>query len=518
MSSFVLAIALVVASVACAFAALAFLTAAQGFLPRRRQKLPPLQQQIEPTIFLFEGEELVDATGPAKRLLATLVEAGSNWQRLAAYLRTHLPDLDDALVSLATDSHIRLRSQTRSGLGLLAEHLGECVRITLSDPQSEGQAILIDGLSLLAQEQEIAAHRETLSLVPYPIWRTSMNGRLIWANQRYLELVRARFGNDVVWPLPEMFENFAEPDGVRRRAFGSGEWFDCYRRKSETGFLHCALPAEAAVQAESSRKSFVQTLSKTFAELSTGLAVFDRERRLATFNPALGDLTTLSGEFLSAQPTLVSFLDKLREIQMMPEPKDYPTWRQKIADLERAAAEDRHEEIWTLPTGQTYMLSGRRHPDGALALLLEDISAEVSDARRLRSEIDLGRIVLDEFEDAIAVFSTTGALILSNGAYAKLWGIDQTAAPDQITITDSLRHWQARTNNASALAAIEEFVGYPSARDPITVEMMSKSGGVLICRIATLKDGSTFLRFSQSDKRPPDLGLSTEFAARGLTA
>ncbi|MEM7075819.1 MAG: hypothetical protein AAF484_12080, partial [Pseudomonadota bacterium] len=40
-------------------------------------------------------------------------------------------------------------------------------------------------------------------------------------------------------------------------------------------------------RAEIVRREFIQTLTKTFANLTTGLAVFDRHRSLALFNPAL---------------------------------------------------------------------------------------------------------------------------------------------------------------------------------------------------------------------------------------
>ena len=107
---------------------------------------------------------------------------------------------------------------------------------------------------------------------------------------------------------------------------------------SREGTLNFALPADAEVRAEHSLRQFIQTLTKTFADLPIGLAIFDRERQLALFNPALVDLTSLGAEFLSARPTLFSFLDRLREARMIPEPKNYNTWRQQMAELEQAAA------------------------------------------------------------------------------------------------------------------------------------------------------------------------------------
>ena len=109
------------------------------------------------------------------------------------------------------------------------------------------------------------------------------------------------------------------------------------------------LPADAAVRAERSLREFVQTLTKTFADLPIALAIFDRQRQLQLFNPALIDLTNLPTGFLTARPTLFDLLDKLRELRMVPEPKDFRSWRQQMSNLESAAATGHHVEEWSLP-------------------------------------------------------------------------------------------------------------------------------------------------------------------------
>ncbi|NCW08109.1 MAG: diguanylate cyclase, partial [Rhodobacterales bacterium] len=75
------------------------------------------------------------------------------------------------------------------------------------------------------------------------------------------------------------------------------------------------------VRAQQAQKNFVQTLTKTFATLSIGLAIFDRNRQLMLFNPALIDLTALTADFLSARPNLLTAFDKLWDNQIMPETK-----------------------------------------------------------------------------------------------------------------------------------------------------------------------------------------------------
>ena len=106
--------------------------------------------------------------------------------------------------------------------------------------------------------------------------------------------------------------------------------------------------------------------------------MFDAKRGLSLFNPALTDLTALPVDFLSARPTLHAFIDRLREARRMPEPRDWRSWRERITALEAASTEGTYLETWNLPAGQTWRVSGRPHPDGAIALMFEDITAEIS--------------------------------------------------------------------------------------------------------------------------------------------
>lgn len=98
-------------------------------------------------------------------------------------------------------------------------------------------------------------------------------------------------------------------------------WFDINKFSLPKSSVQYALDVTEIVRAQQAQKNFVQTLTKTFATLSIGLAIFDRNRQLMLFNPALIDLTTLPADFLSARPNLLTVFDKLRDNQIMPEPK-----------------------------------------------------------------------------------------------------------------------------------------------------------------------------------------------------
>ncbi len=276
---------------------------------------------------------------------------------------------------------------------------------------------------------------------------------------------------------------------------GKPLWFDCHRFETARGTVNFGLPADATVRAETALREFVQTLTKTFAHLPIGLAIFDRQRQLALFNPALIDLTTLGPDFLSGRPTLFSFLDHLREARMIPEPKDYRSWRQQMTELEKAASTGHYQETWTLPSGLTYQVTGRPHPDGAVALLIEDISAEVSLTRRFRSDLELGQAVVDSLTEAIAVFSPAGVLVMSNAAYARMWGTDPATTLGEVGATESMRLWQSGSLPNPIWADARDFISSIGPRADWTGEAVLQSGQRIACRFQAIAGGATLAGF-----------------------
>ena len=164
-------------------------------------------------------------------------------------------------------------------------------------------------------------------------------------------------------------------------------------------------------------RRFVETLTETFAHLPIGLAVFDKNRRLGLFNPALTDLVKIDAVWLAGRPSLRDFLERLRETRQMPEQKDFASWRRKLSELEEGAREGTYEENWQLPSGKIFRVTGRPHPQGALAFLFEDISTAIMLERKYRSELELSQATLDRMSEAVAVFDASGMLVFVNSAF-----------------------------------------------------------------------------------------------------
>ncbi len=445
-------------------------------------------------VLLFEAGEISDASADIRALFG-VGPAELNWKRLRETLAVSYPSFPPSPDALPDRGRIAVAAREGLGAGeLLVERFGDTTRVVLS-PDSLGSD---SGLA-----EELSELREVIEAMSFPAWRTSPQGKVTWHNAAYAKLVRKVRGRDADLARP-LFDPARErmPAGRRTRLSidiaGRDHklWYDVTRIEQTSGELFFAADANAVVDAEIAQRNFVQTLAKTFAQLSIGLAIFDRNRQLALFNPALIDLTSLPADFLSARPTLPSFFDRLRDLRMMPEPKDYRSWRQHMADLLAAAADGRYQETWTLPSGSVYSVSGRPHPDGAVAFLFEDITAEITLTRRFRSEQELGQAVLDELDDAIAVFSSEGTLTLSNRSFHRIWGMDPDRSFAQTTILDATRIWQDRSVPTPLWGELRDFIARREQRVEWSGRIALRSGEALDCLVSPLQSGATMVRFS----------------------
>jgi len=493
----------------------AFYILAQIEARSRRRAAGFMMEPDHSVAFLFDDEYLVNATESAKHILSGAPDGKSEWVRLISLLLPRFPDLLEELEELAEQGRVNLTS--KDGISQLhAEWRDGLARLCLVDSETADARVDLDRHSLAAMERELETLRKTADHAPVLMWRQRMDGTVTWANSAYLELVEKRRVDSFTpcWPPEALFEASQLTDTANADMIGRistklptepiPRWFDCSRTAVGDESLFIAAAADKTIHAETSLRDFVQTLTKTFAHLTVGLAIFNKSRRLTLFNPALADLTHLPPEFLISKPSLQSVLDRLREKKIIPEPKDYKSWRQRLQELESAALKGTYEETWSLASGQTYRVTGRPHPDGAVAFLFEDISAEISLTRRFRAELETSQAVLDSLDEAIAVFSASGNLILSNSSYARLWGIDPSTTLENFGITDATRTWHEKCAPTPVWGDLREFVTSFGERAEWTADIRLRDGRLLSCRFGPLSGGATLVGFQTTAKLHTD--------------
>ncbi|EBA17037.1 hypothetical protein RSK20926_08707 [Roseobacter sp. SK209-2-6] len=445
-------------------------------------------------VFLFDDDSLIGWSSGARKFIGEHTEHFS-WNMLRDQLARNYPGLPQN-PSFLKDVGPLVLSGTASAESREAhcEWIDGITRVQLRRSTLEEQNKSLD--------QELTTLRAAVHQAPYPVWLQSEEGLVTWSNLAYDDLSNKLRGRNADFSVP-MFSNLQEPmsSGKPERISiplpesDKRLWYNISTTETEAGWLCHAVDVNAVVDAEIAQRNFVQTLAKTFAQLSIGLAIFDRNRQLVLFNPVLIDLTALPASFLSSRPTLLTFFDRLRDQRMMPEPKNYSSWRHQIEDLLEAAAEGRYQETWSLPSGSVYSVSGRPHPDGAIAFLFEDITAEVTLTRQFRSELEVGQSILDQMDEAIAVFTNEGTMSFSNTTYHELWKMDPDTSFAKVSIMDAARVWQDTCNATSVWGEIRDFVAGNEVRTPWWAHVQLRDGTALVCKVSALQNGATLVSF-----------------------
>lgn len=498
--------------------------------PEQRRSARDLLLEAEDRVaFLLDGPVLVDATPNAMALLDRSKAFGSDWDRIVSVLRPGFPEIGTNLADLGTRQTAKIAgSGACIGQTLEAEYWDGLVRIMI-DRGDDGTATLAepDQISLMALEEELSTLRALAEDSPQLIWKTDTAGEIIWANRAYLDRAFALGGSAneagvaLSWPPPALFEQLGSAplhgDAARRRAPAKGpkgsdqiDWFEITSMRRGTESVHFAIEANGLVKAEKAQRDFVQTLTKTFAQLNVGMIVFDRNRRLVLFNPAFLDMTGLPVDFLSARPVIQSVLDRLREAGVLPEPKDYTSWRDQMSALVSAARDGSYSETWDLPTGQTLRVTGRPHPNGAIAFIFEDISTEVSLTRRFRSELEFGQSVIDHIDEAVVVFSATGNLVATNRIYDALWSFDSTSALADVRASEIIAGWRQKCAPSSLWSDLGSFVQSHEGRGEWAEDIRMLDGRHLTCRFIPLPGRATMITF-RSHSGEKETGHDTDY-------
>ena len=447
-------------------------------------------------VFLFDGPDLLCCSSPARSAIGHRSDSFA-WQQVFEAFRFRFPGFPETPPAAALLPMTLRAADAQDPARVEIENLDGIIRVALTGDRTARD---------LPSDGEMHVLRRAMNEAPYPAWRVDKVGRVIWFNRAYADLfAEVRGGTPAVDIQIFGATHAGKAAGTTVRASilpRSGSepvWYDVTMRADGENRMFYAVDVNAVVKAEIAQRNFVQTLAKTFAQLSFGLAIFDRNRQLALFNPALIDLTGLSAEFLSARPSLASFFDALRENRTMPEPKNYGSWREKVAELDASARHGTYQETWTLPNASTYRVNGRPHPDGAIAFLFEDITAEVGLTRRFRTELELSQAILDQIEDGVVVFSSTGRMKASNQAYRTMWQTDPEDSLGEVSVIDTMRSWHEIGGPSPVWGELRDFVLGRDDRASWSATVTPRGQAPILCLIDPIATAATLIRFRRLD-------------------
>jgi signal transduction histidine kinase len=356
----------------------------------------------------------------------------------------------------------------------------------------------------LLEETEML--RGFAAAAPWPIWAKRAGGGLLFANAAYARATEAANVTDAVQRDLELLDSADRNEMARalndNSAFsgrlpivvgGERRFYDVHALKVTGGSAGIAIDASEATALRDALVRMAEAHRRTLDQLSSGVAVFDGQRRLAFYNDSYRRLWDLDRAFLDGNPDDSSVLDRLRAARKLQEQPDFRAWKAKLHEAYRAIepAKDR----WYLPDGRAISVVTTPNPEGGVTYLFDDVTESLELARQYDGLINVQRETLDNLAEAVAVFGSNGRARLFNPAFAKMWNLSAEALQENPHIATVETWCKPLYDAAASWQTIREAITSIENRVAVPLKLERKEGSVLNCMIMPLPDGATMLTF-----------------------
>jgi signal transduction histidine kinase len=355
-------------------------------------------------------------------------------------------------------------------------------------------------------QEETELLRDFAAAAPWPIWARSAEGHLRYANTAYVRATEAASVADAIHRNLELLETDQRTDmnralndnasfGARLPIVVGGERriYDIQSLKLGGGSAGIAIDASEATALRAALERMAEAHRRTLDQLSSGVAVFDAQRRLAFYNESYRRLWGLDSAFLDGEPDDSSVLDRLRAARKLPEQPDFRAWKAKLHEAYRAVESETY--TWFLPDGRAVSVVTTPNLEGGVTYLFDNVTESLDLARRFDGLTRVQHETLNNLAEAVAVFGSNGRVELFNPAFARMWRLSEDQLREQPHI-ETVESWcKPLYDDALTWRALREAITAIGNRAQVELKLERKDGSVLTCMTMPLPDGATMLTF-----------------------
>ena len=191
--------------------------------------------------------------------------------------------------------------------------------------------------------------------------------------------------------------------------------------------------------------------------MTAGAAQFDHDRHLDFFNQPFAIMARLDPEWLAEKPEFDRVLERMREMNRLPEVRDFPAWKAERRDW-FISPDETVEEDWILTSGDHLRVVAQPLPDGGLRLIVEDRTEHVRLASARDTLLRVRAATFDNLFEAISVFASDGRLYLWNRRFCEVWALDETWLGEHPRVDELVPAMARRLVNPTAAAQVRELV------------------------------------------------------------
>ncbi len=373
--------------------------------------------------------------------------------------------------------------------------------------RSEQDAITHFEKEKLAALSDPVAFIDIMGKAPFPMWRMSGTGRIVWVNSAYIKAVGAQ---DMQTVLDEQLalddacqgqtSKVLQTNALVREArplilAGKRKTTQVTMFPISGGVAGMAVDASEAENLRAVLTTHIQIHDETLNNMGEAIVSFGADQRMNFNNRAFATMFGLEDDWFSDRPSHGEWLDHMREKRRVPEQPNYLEWKQSELDLYVNWPSEMHDELWSLPDGRELRFVRMRGPNGGISLLFGDITDQMSMQSKFNTLINVQKATLDKLTEGIAVFGPDGRLKIHNAAFEAMWNLPKDALRDEPRFSDLILHkfefyhdrefWremQARTTDPS-----------PEARRTVSGEIMRSDESMLTFLSKPLPDGATLI-------------------------
>ncbi|GHT90404.1 hypothetical protein FACS1894122_00540 [Alphaproteobacteria bacterium] len=297
-----------------------------------------------------------------------------------------------------------------------------------------------------AVEKTLEEFRETLNVVPIPVWKR--NGRLdiTYCNKAYAEALDSSVEKILAQNLPLIPGNlFGQGHSLaenakkcnRMQAISQFAVVKGVRRKlsvhevptSNQNLVGFAMDITSEESIASNLDRIVTANYEVLENLSTAIAIFGENTRLVFFNGAYHKLMKLEQGWLHSKPTYAEILDERRNNRQLPEHADFKAFKKSQLALFTSITTP-VQELMHLPNGNTLRTVVAPYPLGGLIFIYEDVTDSLALQRKNNTLLAVQKETIDHLHEGIAVYGSDNRLKIVNNSILKIWKMEDKETSD----------------------------------------------------------------------------------------
>ncbi|MDR2794170.1 MAG: PAS-domain containing protein [Holosporaceae bacterium] len=295
-------------------------------------------------------------------------------------------------------------------------------------------------------ETSAAEFRETLDMIPLPVWKRNNDLEITYCNNTYANAtgnsVDRILSNNIPLIPGNLFgqghslaENakkcnrmqtvsqFTTIDGVRKK-------LSVHEIPLPNGnMLGFATDITSEENLTLSLDRVITANYEVLENLSTAIAIFGENTRLVFFNSAYQRLLKLEPNWLHSKPTYMEILDERRSNRQLPEHADFQAFKKSQLALFCSITAPQ-QELTHLPNGNTLRTVIAPYPLGGLLFIFEDVTDSLTLQRQNNTLQAVQKETIDHLQEGIAVYGSNNRLKIVNNAILRIWHMENRQTSD----------------------------------------------------------------------------------------